>query len=271
MSPLTAVDTRRRAVATLATVTALLLLGLAPAAQAGQHRATTTINVNPITSKDTNPGTATLPLRTLTEALTLAQSGTTIQLAAGDYGPGSSGDQFPAGGLPVPAGVTITGALPQLRDVERAVRRCDGHIRPSHSACRHDRSGAASTTTNTHTHIHDERRSKEDMTLQIGDLEAGARSLVAHEGRRGWRQAPRGRLILLDLGELRRCLLLGLYAEHVSRARGGRRRCLADVHPAAVGPKGDKDLPLETGQDGLQGAAGQRHGLHLGGVHKSEL
>jgi hypothetical protein len=110
VSPLTAVDTRRRALATLATVTGLLLLALAPAAQAGQHRATTTINVNPTTGQDTNPGTATLPLKTLTKALTLARSGTTIQLAAGNYGPGSSGDQFPASGLPVPAGVTITGA-----------------------------------------------------------------------------------------------------------------------------------------------------------------
>ncbi len=63
---------------------ALLLvaaLGLSGAAGAG-----TTLHVSPA-GTDTNPGTATLPLRTLQRALDLAQPGTRISLAEGVYDP----------------------------------------------------------------------------------------------------------------------------------------------------------------------------------------
>jgi Protein of unknown function (DUF1565) len=56
--------------------------------------------------------TAAQPLKTLARGLKLAGAGTTVKLAAGGYGPGFSGDQFAAGGLVVPAGVTIDGGGP---------------------------------------------------------------------------------------------------------------------------------------------------------------
>jgi hypothetical protein len=100
---------RRRPRAALALAAAALvagLLALAPAASAAGK----TFNVNPATGNDTNTGTATKPLKTLTKALSKAHAGDTVKLAAGLYGPGASGDQYPQSGLPVPAGVTIEGA-----------------------------------------------------------------------------------------------------------------------------------------------------------------
>ncbi len=93
---------RGLATAVLGASLALVLAGHASAA-------TTTLNVNPVTGKDTNPGSTAAPLKTLGKALTLAHSGDTVKLAIGGYGPGFSGDQFPATGLVVPSGVTISG------------------------------------------------------------------------------------------------------------------------------------------------------------------
>lgn len=101
--------TARRARLLALAVAALTALTLTLAAQA--NAAGTTLNVNASSGLDTNPGTAAAPLKTLTRALKLATTGTTVNLAAGNYGPGFSGDQYPATGLVVPAGVTIIGAL----------------------------------------------------------------------------------------------------------------------------------------------------------------
>jgi hypothetical protein len=87
----------------------LTILVLALASQASAAPAS--LNVNPQTGQDTNPGTVTLPLKTLGKALKLAGTGVTVKLAPGGYGPGFSGDQYPAGGLVVPSGVSIVGAL----------------------------------------------------------------------------------------------------------------------------------------------------------------
>jgi hypothetical protein len=73
-----------------------------------------TLNVNPISGADTNPATATAPLKTLTKALSTAVAGDTVKLAGGSYGQGlggtGNGEQIPATGLKVPSGVTIDGA-----------------------------------------------------------------------------------------------------------------------------------------------------------------
>ena len=105
-SRMTATPSLRRRVALLALLVSLATLAFAAHANA----TTTTLNVNASSGLDTNPGTAAAPLKTLTRALKLATTGTTVNLAAGNYGPGFSGDQYPATGLAVPAGVTITGA-----------------------------------------------------------------------------------------------------------------------------------------------------------------
>jgi hypothetical protein len=97
----------RWALTGLAAALAAVLLALASPAAAAAAK---TLNVNPVTGSDANPGTATKPLKTLTKALKLARSGDTVELAGGGYGPGASGDQFPQSGLIVPAGVTIEGA-----------------------------------------------------------------------------------------------------------------------------------------------------------------
>lgn len=71
----------------------------------------TTINVNPVSGNDANPGSTAQPLKTLTKALSKAKAGDTVKLAPGGYGPGGqSAEQIPADGLRVPAGVTIDGA-----------------------------------------------------------------------------------------------------------------------------------------------------------------
>jgi hypothetical protein len=99
--------TRRRwALPALAATLAAAAVALAPAANAQAS----TINVNLVTGTDTNSGTATKPLKTLTKALSKARAGDTVRLAGGGYGPGASGDQFPQSGLPVRAGLTIEGA-----------------------------------------------------------------------------------------------------------------------------------------------------------------
>jgi hypothetical protein len=103
----TSIPPRRWALALAAAALMAGLLALAGPASA----AAKTLNVNPVTGKDTDSGTATKPLKTLAGALKLASSGDTVKLAGGGYGPGASGDQFPQSGLPVPAGVTIEGAL----------------------------------------------------------------------------------------------------------------------------------------------------------------
>ena len=100
----------RRPAALAAAALTILVLVLALASQASAAPAS--FNVNPQTGQDTNPGTAALPLKTLGKALKLAAPGATVKLGAGGYGPGFSGDQFPAGGLVVPAGVTIDGGGP---------------------------------------------------------------------------------------------------------------------------------------------------------------
>jgi hypothetical protein len=97
---------RRAPLALAAAALAAALLALASPAGA----AAKTLNVNPVTGKDTNSGTATKPLKTLGKALSKSVAGDTVRLAGGGYGPGASGDQFPQSGLPVPAGVTIEGA-----------------------------------------------------------------------------------------------------------------------------------------------------------------
>ena len=96
---------------TLIALLSTLSIALVLAAHA--NAAATTINVNPGTGNDANPGTVALPLKTLTKALTLAHAGTTINLAGGDYSFGS-GERFsPIDGsspqVMVPSGVTIQG------------------------------------------------------------------------------------------------------------------------------------------------------------------
>jgi hypothetical protein len=95
----------------LAVALAVLAAGLMAATTAPNAAAAArTLNVNPVTGGDANPATPSQPLKTLTKALALAQSGDSVKLAAGTYGPGTSGDQFPATGLAVRSGVTIAGA-----------------------------------------------------------------------------------------------------------------------------------------------------------------
>src|SRR3954471_5979749 len=88
----------------------LTILALSLAAQASA--APGTLNVDAAAGNDANPGTAAQPLKTLGRGLKLAVAGTTVKLAPGVYGPGFSGDQFPAGGVTVPAGVTVDGGGP---------------------------------------------------------------------------------------------------------------------------------------------------------------
>ncbi|KKJ00639.1 S-layer homology domain-containing protein [Prochlorothrix hollandica] len=66
---------------------------------------TPTLYVNPLTGRDTAVGTATQPLRTLSQALGQAQAGHLIQLMPGYYTAGQ-GEQFP---LVIPEGVTVLG------------------------------------------------------------------------------------------------------------------------------------------------------------------
>jgi hypothetical protein len=98
---------RPLAVALLALAAILIATTAAPDASAAGR----TLNVNPFTGADTNPATTAAPLKTLTKALKLAQAGDTVKLAGGPYGPATSGDQYPAAGLPVRSGVTILGAV----------------------------------------------------------------------------------------------------------------------------------------------------------------
>lgn len=95
---------------TLLALVSIASIALVLAAHA--NAAATTINVNPGTGKDTNSGSATSPLKTLTKALTLAHAGTTINLAGGGYSL-ASGEQFSTVNGPqtvvVPSGVTIQG------------------------------------------------------------------------------------------------------------------------------------------------------------------
>ncbi len=64
-----------------------------------------TFYVNPGTGSDSANGSQSAPFKTITKALTQSQSGTTIQLVAGNYN-AASGEVFP---LNVPAGVKIVG------------------------------------------------------------------------------------------------------------------------------------------------------------------
>jgi len=66
-----------------------------------------TLYVNP-TGKDTGTGSASVPFKTLTKALSYAKSGTTIQLASGTYNT-ASGEVFP---LAIPTGVIVLGDEP---------------------------------------------------------------------------------------------------------------------------------------------------------------
>lgn len=97
--------------ALLLLLVALAFFGAAPATYA----AGTTWYVNPTSGNDTNSGTLLKPFRTLGKALKAAHAGDTIQLAKGTYGKngGSTGNNetFGAGGLAVPADVTIIGTL----------------------------------------------------------------------------------------------------------------------------------------------------------------
>src|SRR3712207_9535382 len=65
-----------------------------------------TLYVNPGTGSDSAAGNQSAPFKTITKALKSAQSGTTIQLAAGNYN-AASGEVFP---LDVPSGVKIVGS-----------------------------------------------------------------------------------------------------------------------------------------------------------------
>ncbi|HEY9634398.1 MAG TPA: S-layer homology domain-containing protein [Coleofasciculaceae cyanobacterium] len=67
-----------------------------------------TLYVNSAIGKDTAAGSATAPFKTLTKALALAKSGTTIQLAVGTYN-AASYEVFP---LTIPAGVMVLGHEP---------------------------------------------------------------------------------------------------------------------------------------------------------------
>ncbi|NJL81650.1 MAG: DUF1565 domain-containing protein, partial [Richelia sp. SM2_1_7] len=63
------------------------------------------IYVNPTTGSDSNSGSQQAPLKTISQALQQAASGTKIQLLEGNYNP-TNGELFP---LIVPFGVTIIG------------------------------------------------------------------------------------------------------------------------------------------------------------------
>ncbi len=67
--------------------------------------ASPTLYVNPSNGRDSNPGSAQAPFKTLATALKKAAMGMTIALAPGTYSP-ASGEQFP---LIVPTGVTVKG------------------------------------------------------------------------------------------------------------------------------------------------------------------
>ncbi len=64
-----------------------------------------TLYVNPATGSDSAAGSQSAPLKTLTKALNQAQSGTQIQVAAGNYN-AANGEVFP---LQVPSGVKVVG------------------------------------------------------------------------------------------------------------------------------------------------------------------
>jgi hypothetical membrane protein len=98
----------RRPATVVAAAAAVLLLGLAIAGQA--HAQARVLYVDPVSGADANPGSSAQPLKTLGKALSASAAGTTIKLAGGGYGPTANGETFPAGGLRVPAGVTIDGA-----------------------------------------------------------------------------------------------------------------------------------------------------------------
>ncbi|MEH1842453.1 MAG: DUF1565 domain-containing protein [Nostoc sp.] len=61
--------------------------------------------VNPVSGKDTNPGTQQASFKTITQALKVSTDNTKIQLAEGNYN-AASGEIFP---LTVPSGVTVVG------------------------------------------------------------------------------------------------------------------------------------------------------------------
>lgn len=65
----------------------------------------TTLYINPANGRDSASGDPSDPIQTITQALSQAQSGTTIQLAPGTYST-QSGEVFP---LYIPAGVTVIG------------------------------------------------------------------------------------------------------------------------------------------------------------------
>jgi hypothetical protein len=96
----------------LLALAALVALGAAPATQAAPLATNaTTYYVNSINGSDANKGTENKPFKTLTHALTVAQAGDMVHLAAGVYSKAYNGEQFSAIGAPVlvPAGVTIEG------------------------------------------------------------------------------------------------------------------------------------------------------------------
>jgi len=64
-----------------------------------------TLYVNPATGSDSAAGSQSAPFKTITKALTQAQSDTTIQLTAGNYN-AAGGEVFP---LQVPSGVKVVG------------------------------------------------------------------------------------------------------------------------------------------------------------------
>ncbi len=66
--------------------------------------------VNPATGKDTGVGNLTAPLKSLTKALSVAASGTTIQLEKGTYNT-ATGEVFP---IVIPVGVMVLGNEPSL-------------------------------------------------------------------------------------------------------------------------------------------------------------
>src|SRR5262245_29613731 len=79
---------------------------------AAATRAPRSIFVNPISGKDTDPGTKLKPFRTLARGLSTAIAGDTMRLAAGVYSAATNGEKFTGSEtVTVPSGVTILGTL----------------------------------------------------------------------------------------------------------------------------------------------------------------
>ena len=97
-----------RSLAPLATLAALVALCVTPRANAQD------LWVDATLGNDANPGTATLPLRSLTAAATVATANSTINILPGTYGPNATGERQPIrfGNSQSQAGIVIRGIGP---------------------------------------------------------------------------------------------------------------------------------------------------------------